>query len=96
MKEFIEDIKTLVASHFALYLKTQSYHWHVKGPHFLSLHKLFEEQYRELFESLDDLAEKLVMLGETVPSSLGKLNDRNLCEPANQGFCTKFCCTVRV
>ena len=37
----------LLASTYALYLKTQNYHWNVKGMDFFSLHVMFEKQYEE-------------------------------------------------
>jgi starvation-inducible DNA-binding protein len=61
--------QTLVDS-YALYLKTQNYHWNVTGPHFKSLHELFEEQYTDLAEAIDELAERIRALGATVPASL--------------------------
>ncbi|MBL6456210.1 DNA starvation/stationary phase protection protein Dps [Belnapia sp. T6] len=48
-----------------LYNATRQAHWNVKGPHFGELHKLFEEFYRALQESTDDLAERIVQLGGT-------------------------------
>lgn len=42
----------LFANLYALYLKTQNYHWHVVGPHFKQLHQLFEEQYMLLGKQL--------------------------------------------
>ena len=36
--EMIAEINGLLADHFALYIKTKSFHWHVKGPRFRDLH----------------------------------------------------------
>lgn len=54
---------------FTLYLKTHGYHWNVTGPHFRSLHLLFEEQYQELWEAADVLAERMRALGSGAPGS---------------------------
>jgi starvation-inducible DNA-binding protein len=43
-----ESLKKVLASSYILSLKTQNYHWNVKGPHFKQLHDLFGEQYNEL------------------------------------------------
>tara|TARA_A100000171_G_C2134817_1_gene149438 strand:+ start:1856 stop:2293 length:438 start_codon:yes stop_codon:yes gene_type:complete len=49
----------VLADSYAVYLKTQNYHWNVTGPHFRHLHLLFEEQYTELADAIDTLAERL-------------------------------------
>ena len=59
----------LVADAFTLYLKTHNFHWNVTGPMFHSLHKLFEEQYREQWEAIDELAERIRALGFKSPGS---------------------------
>ena len=48
-----------------LYNATRQAHWNVKGPHFGSLHTLFEGFYNALHTSSDDLAERIVQLGGT-------------------------------
>jgi starvation-inducible DNA-binding protein len=45
-----------------LYTKTHNYHWNVTGPQFYSLHKLLEEQYEALAESIDAVAERVRQL----------------------------------
>ena len=72
-----------MADTYALYLKTQNYHWHVKGPHFKSFHQLFEEQYIDLAQAADDIAERIRTLGQNVPATfkdferLKKIKDGN-------------------
>lgn len=46
-----------------LYIKTRNYHWNVTGIHFATLHELFEEQYDQLAEAIDEVAERVRMLG---------------------------------
>lgn len=60
--------KTL-ASSYALYLKTQNFHWNVTGPNFSSLHSLFQTQYEDLAVAVDDLAERIRILGAKAPGS---------------------------
>jgi starvation-inducible DNA-binding protein len=64
----------LLADTYALYLKTQNYHWHVKGPNFKSLHQMFEEQYQELAMAVDDIAERILTLGSNAPASFDQFN----------------------
>jgi starvation-inducible DNA-binding protein len=67
--EVIKSLSRLLAGNFTLFLKTQNYHWNVVGPHFASLHILFEGQYNELFAANDEIAERLRALGERAPAS---------------------------
>jgi starvation-inducible DNA-binding protein len=63
-KEYVVFVLTkLLADTYSLMLKTQNYHWGVMGPNFYSLHKMFEEQYRELFEAADLIAERIRAIG---------------------------------
>jgi starvation-inducible DNA-binding protein len=60
-------LRRVLANTYVLYLRTHGYHWNVEGPNFKPLHELFEENYRALWESLDDLAERIRALGELAP-----------------------------
>ena len=68
-KEVINHLNIVLLETYALYLKTQNYHWNVTGPNFYSLHNMFEEQYKELAEAIDDIAERIRALGEKVEAS---------------------------
>lgn len=67
--QVIKSLSVLLADSYILMLKTQNYHWNVTGPHFVGLHTMFQEQYEELFASVDELAERLRALGEKAPGS---------------------------
>jgi len=69
MSEIANKLSVLLADSYALYLKTQNYHWHVKGPYFKTLHELFEVQYLELAQAVDDIAERLLILGHHAPAT---------------------------
>ncbi len=77
----IEDLKNVLADSYALYLKTQNYHWNVEGPNFVTLHTLFEQQYTDLVAAIDEIAELIRGLGSKAPgtfkqySSLTSIND---------------------
>jgi len=55
----VEGLNGLLADHFALYLKTKNFHWHVKGPRFRDLHLLFDEQALEIQTQIDLIAERV-------------------------------------
>lgn len=74
MNDIVKKLEITLADTYALYLKTQNYHWHVRGPQFKSLHELFEMQYRELAEAVDSVAERLLMLGHKAPATFNEFN----------------------
>ena len=65
-----DALADIVADAYMLLVKTQGYHWNVVGPLFVSLHKLTEAQYEDLFEAGDELAERIRALGYPAPTSL--------------------------
>lgn len=52
-----------LADAYLLLIKTKKFHWDVIGPQFRTLHKLWEEQYETLTETIDALAERVRQLG---------------------------------
>jgi len=72
LEKVADLLSHFLADTYLLYLKTQNFHWNVKGPHFYSLHKLFEEQYLELALAVDDIAERIRALGSITPASFNQ------------------------
>lgn len=59
-----KDLLSVVLSdEMTLYVKTRKFHWNVAGESFMELHKLFEEQYAELEQTVDLVAELIGKLG---------------------------------
>ena len=52
-----------LADTFDLMSQTKFAHWNVKGPHFIALHKLFDELAELLEGHVDELAERATGLG---------------------------------
>jgi starvation-inducible DNA-binding protein len=77
-REIADLLSNVLADEYRLFLNTQGLHWNVEGPLFYSLHKLTEDQYRELFESIDALAERVRALGMPAPQSLKEIVDRSI------------------
>ncbi len=65
----VDGLNVLLATSYALYLKTHNYHWNVTGPMFTTLHTLFETQYTELAMAVDEIAERIRSLGAFAPGS---------------------------
>jgi starvation-inducible DNA-binding protein len=69
-----QDLGGVLADHYLVYLKSQSYHWNVTGPHFFSLHNLFEKIYQDLAAAIDELAERIRALGAFAPGTFQEFN----------------------
>jgi starvation-inducible DNA-binding protein len=63
LKCSIELLTLLLADEMLLYVKTRNFHWNVTGDSFMELHKLFQTQYGELEETIDQIAERIGKLG---------------------------------
>jgi starvation-inducible DNA-binding protein len=59
----VELLNRDLSDAYLLLIKTKKYHWDVTGPQFRTLHKLWEEQYTALTESIDSIAERTRALG---------------------------------
>ncbi|MDB2414222.1 DNA starvation/stationary phase protection protein [Rickettsiales bacterium] len=68
-KNLVQALESALADTYALYLKTQNYHWNIMGTDFHQLHIMLEGQYRELIEPVDSLAERIRALGKHAPGS---------------------------
>jgi len=64
-----EGLSRLLADTYTLYLKTHNFHWNVTGPMFNTLHLMFEQQYNELAQAVDQIAERIRSLGFHAPGS---------------------------
>ena len=86
MSIIIKRLEVTLADTYALYLKTQNYHWHVRGPQFKSLHELFEMQYKELAEAVDQIAERILMLGHKAPATFKEFNELKTVKDGNSSI----------
>ena len=64
----VKDLRQQVANAVVLYLNYKHYHWQTFGPHFRDLHKLFDDFAEEVLESVDPLAERVRMIGQSPPA----------------------------
>ncbi len=72
-----QGLSRLLADTYTLYLTTHNFHWNVTGPMFNSLHTMFMDQYTELWNAVDPIAERIRSLGHVAPGSyaaFGKLS----------------------
>lgn len=71
--QMVAEINALLADHFALYIKTKNFHWHVKGPRFRDLHLLFDEQAIEVRDQIDAIGERARKIGGDTLTSVGSI-----------------------
>jgi len=64
----------LLADVFALYLKTQNFHWHMSGPHFRDYHLMLDDQGEQIFAMTDAIAERARKIGGTTLRSIGQIS----------------------
>ena len=73
--EIAEHLSRLLADTYTLYLKTHNYHWNVTGMQFNTLHTMFEQQYTELQQAVDEIAERIRALGIPAPGSYAAFSE---------------------
>lgn len=67
----MDELNGLLADHFALFIKTKNFHWHVKGPRFRDLHLLFDEQAIQIRDQIDVIGERVRKQGADTLTSVG-------------------------
>ena len=72
MDELVQQLKVVLASTFAMYLKAHNFHWNVEGSNFSEYHRLFGKIYEDIWESVDQTAEKIRTLDQYVPGSMSR------------------------
>lgn len=82
-------VENALADTYRLLFKTHAVHWNVEGPMFLSVHTMTEEQYENLFQAADELAERIRALGHLAPSTLTSIVSNSVVQdkekPASAG-----------
>ncbi|WP_144283679.1 Dps family protein [Chryseobacterium echinoideorum] len=60
-----EKLNVLLANYSVFYQNTRGSHWNIKGEQFFTLHPKFEELYNNLVLKIDEIAERILTLGDT-------------------------------
>ena len=83
--EVAKSLNVLLADEHVLYVKTRRAHWNVEGPDFLTIHRFFEEQYKQLEEIIDEIAERIRTIGHYTEATLaGFLKETHLTEETRE------------
>jgi len=65
-----EELNKLLADEVVLYFKTRNYHWNIEGQNFHELHLFYESQYKLLDQIMDDVAERIRIIGHYTEARL--------------------------
>ena len=66
----LQALAKVLADQVILYTKTKKAHWNIEGPDFYSKHLFFKQQYEDLDEMVDTVAERIRTLGHYAPATL--------------------------
>ena len=64
------ELAKLLGDEFVLYTKTRNAHWNVTGDNFHANHIFFENQYKQLDELIDSVAERMRKIGHFAPATI--------------------------
>ena len=70
MEQLIQQLKVILGTNFALYLKSHNYHWNIEGPNFPQYHDFLNTFYTEVFAQIDLIAEHIRYLDSYAPGSM--------------------------
>ncbi len=60
-----EALNELLANHQIYYQNLRGFHWLILGKNFFQLHEKYEELYNEAADTIDEIAERILMIGGT-------------------------------
>ena len=61
----VASLQQLLADFQIYYTNLRGFHWNIKGHDFFVLHSKFEDLYNDAAEKVDEIAERILMLGGT-------------------------------
>jgi starvation-inducible DNA-binding protein len=82
-KTVIEHLNAELATAWILGFNAKRYHWNVSGPHFRDYHLRFDELYTAVEDTIDELAERIRMLGGTPIHTPGQMEEHSVVKPSD-------------
>lgn len=77
-------LNLLLANLQLFYINSRGFHWNIKGEKFFELHAKFEELYTDLQVKIDEVAERILTLGQIPSHSFSQfLKDSSIREQTN-------------
>lgn len=74
-EQIARALGVVLADTYMLFIKTQGVHWNVTGPAFFSVHEITEKQYTNMYQAIDEIAERIRALGVKAPASYTKYGE---------------------
>lgn len=72
-QELAVELNELLVNLQMFYMNTRGFHWNIRGEKFFELHLKFEELYTDLQLKIDEVAERILTLGETPVHSFSEI-----------------------
>ncbi len=69
-ENLIKEMNVYLANLNLLYVKLHNYHWYINGKGFFQLHATYETLYDHITETLDEVAERILIIGEKPAASM--------------------------
>ncbi|PEC51910.1 DNA starvation/stationary phase protection protein [Bacillus sp. AFS077874] len=85
-KTTVDVLNKQIADWNILFVKLHNYHWYVKGPNFFTLHTKFEEFYNEASLHIDELAERVLIIGGKPLATMREYLDTSSLNEANKNI----------
>ena len=69
MEKLVNQLKVILGTNFALYLKSHGFHWNIEGQNFPQYHGFLDGFYNDVWNQNDDIAEHIRQLDAYSPAS---------------------------
>jgi starvation-inducible DNA-binding protein len=63
--QLADKLNLLLANYQVFYINARGFHWNITGEKFFELHAKFEELYNDLLVKVDEVAERILTLGNS-------------------------------
>src|SRR3954462_12206317 len=74
LKSITSLLSVALSNEMILYVKTRKAHWNITGESFMEIHRLFEEHYKHLELAIDEIAERIVKLGQKTIGTMSEFS----------------------
>lgn len=68
-----EKMNRYLADQMVMYIKLHNLHWYIKGNSFFTLHEKLEELYNATASAIDEVAERMLMIGASPAGNLKEM-----------------------
>jgi starvation-inducible DNA-binding protein len=75
LKQINQLLSVVLSNETVLYIKTRKFHWNITGESFMELHRLFEEHYKLIEKTIDEVAERIGKLGGNTIGTLAEFSE---------------------